>query len=278
VTRPRNRKRWLCKNNHPLVGRNRNGEPYCMVCAKMNRFVGNVGSKTCPAGHTRLATTTRCSTCDQYRNTPWLKELDETGHALCPNGHSVSHYTPGSLKYYLNGRRLCAACMTASLELRRGERIEPDARTVCRNGIHPWPESEGKRSKDGKRRCLGCNRDTRIRRYWARKAALQSKRELAPDWVDWAVVHRALQGVPDDRLYDISRGQTRGMTPGEKWVAYCTYEKQYGKPGKGNSPATREDKFLRWYEETIDYGFKPITLGEILADLPSGKYRLNRML
>jgi hypothetical protein len=107
---------------------------------------------------------------------------------------------------------------------------------------------------------------------------IEASAGLAPDWVDWAVVHRAMIGTPDEKLYDLARGGFRGMTPGEKWVAYCTYRAQYGQPGDGHSPASREDKFHRWYEETVGYKFKTVTLSEILADLPSAKYRLNRML
>ncbi len=107
----------------------KSGNWICYICNDLNR---NPAEKTmCPHGHRRLVGQD-CKVCRSYQGTPWLKELDTNGEALCPRGHRVSHADKSVMytKYRAKRRaRKCRVCHEAAnklaLSLAPGKSLDP---------------------------------------------------------------------------------------------------------------------------------------------------------
>lgn len=92
----------------------------------------------------------------------------------CPKGHP---YEGANLYINAVGARVCKACQReasrAQAAKRKAWRKEnPFVRTVCGNGLHPWPESMHV-TPSGARQCIECRRASR-RRYKASKRPVRT--------------------------------------------------------------------------------------------------------
>jgi hypothetical protein len=248
-----------------------------LTCVRMNRYLSSIGTKVCAHGHLRLANQTRCKTCRNYRAVPWMKVLDENGTTVCPNGHEVSHHDDSTIIFCKDGSRQCKACRADASAKAREVHGPTLNKETCRNGLHPWPESRVE-TPSGHVGCRLCRAAATQRQYWARKVREEKVRPLDPEWIDWVVVMRALAGPMGVAAHNTFRGATRGMTDGEKWVAYCSYKLQYGEPVGEGRLAGRPELFARWRDETAHYKWPVVTVWDIMQELPSARYRNNKYL
>ncbi len=247
------------------------GHWICYTCNDLNRTKAETG--LCVRGHKRLVGK-NCYTCNTYSQTLWLRELDEKGEALCPNGHLVSHYDD-SLVYQKTKKfraRRCRICTTAATNVARSNPHDFKADLLCRNKKHP-KTVENYSMTPGKWQCGPCQREAHEKSVMRRQVAKQKKRGLANTWVDWVVVERLLARGTTDY---IKRGRHTGPTDGERWVAYCTFVKNHGDPellyGEPGFEAMALWKMSQWKDLGRKHQWREFTLYDLMAILPTELY------
>ncbi len=222
---------WLCEGNHPyyLI----EGKKYCSVCEQI-KLVG-LSTFTCRRKHTRPAGDRDCSVRGKYRRRPWFRELDENGVATCPGGHTLNHATLSYSKLYgVWAQRSCAECLNAN-----GAKANAVYVSNC------------------EKRATEAGRKVRKRG--------EKKDTLAPEYIDWVVAYRLAMGKVDE-VYDMKRGDHKGATAMEKWVAYCS---TIGRdPSEFIRKSEGGERFIRpqWAEYGEQHKWKPKTLAQAMAE------------
>lgn len=268
---------WICRHGHPMWRKPVTGHWICHTCNELNRSKGEM--TYCVHGHKRpRGTGKNCSVCARYYNAPWLKELDREGHAVCPNGHEVSHYNTESVVYVRTKKqmaRYCRGCLYGSLK--KAQALKPDATTnpMCAKGLHPRTEENTLSYIKGKRQCKPCWEESNDSYRQRRRLKKQRQSELKPRTVDWVVVERLLAKGSMDYL---RRGRTLGATDGERWVAYCTFrannggkhpEECYGEPGYD---AMTLWKMSAWRNLGKKHGWREFTLHDLMSIIHTPEY------
>lgn len=222
---------WICEGGHPyyLV----DGEKMCPICIK----IADVGSrpKRCRVmGHLVPADQQWCTLCQRYTKLEWLRELDKTGTSTCPQGHEATHET---LKYSLRSgkfpERKCEACVSSSWKKANTAYI------AKRMGI---AQAEGRELQHRPK----------------------EKRRLAPEYFDWVVALRLIEGKIDE-VYDMRRGTHVGATGMERWVAYHSTTDDYNY--MRTTPSGPTHVRSSWVDTGKVKRWKPKTLAQAMSEL-----------
>lgn len=282
------KRRWMCKNNHPL-GRSKNGTIVCYHCSRFAQLVRTQGLEmgACHLGHARPVGAKTCPVCDDWRRTPWHRQLDETGRAVCPKGHPLEPFN-GSLTYTARNRRICTACSktwSASIhQARRAtnyEGFDKHGRNgLCAGQKHPWSDDIAEEKVDHRGRlrvnCILCRRERVNARNWATKIAVEKRTPLADDHLDWVLVHKLVTQGSEGLVYH-RRGVTLGPTVAEKWVAYCTW-KTINKREPLDNGFVPEQHFIRWRDEGKAKGFAFLDLWGLTSAIGTPAYAKGRLI
>lgn len=274
---------WLCRNNHPMIRTEGKRDWRCAECSYVNFARKTRDVSRCSYGHLKIKGI-ECRICKRYQRTPWMRELDEVGEALCPNGHQVSHHDE-SLRYS-HGRlktRCCRKCKELSIAAVHANLPDWNSYELCRNKRHPKIPENFYVDPKGRRECARCKDEKK----WARleREALQREKRngLRPAHVDWVMVERLLSPLP---LGHVRRGTHVGATDGERWVAYCTWQQQ----NPGTNPLDVIDHphsdpvFMYRLSEWAKLGkkngrrWKRVSLNEIRGMLDTQEYVKNKIL
>lgn len=255
---------WLCKNNHALL-RSPTGKRICLLCSRYVRRHKGKPFVKCLNGHGKPVGINSCHTCDDWRQTPWHKELDIHGRAVCPKGHEVTHDT---LLYTTGHRRRCHQCVlewsAAGVAGHAANNYaglkKHGTNGLCAAGKHPWGDDTWfTRVVKGveRQQCKQCRRDYFNNRNWQIKIAAEMEKPLEPHHIDWVVVQRLIT----EGSYELSklrRGQSYGPTAGERWVAYCTWKTHHD----GREPSNDYDTTVAVPERAVaNWGAKGRRLG-----------------
>jgi hypothetical protein len=275
MTRARVKKFWLCRHNHPMAPSPRTGNWICYTCNELN--LNHVGEEKgyCHKGHKRLINR-ECRVCRTYQRCKWLEQLDTDGTATCPKGHALSHHDKSLI--YIKGKRPSRRCRIChevanrkARQMAPGKSLDP----MCKKGLHPRTPENTKINSRGERQCRPCWLQATKDSYESKLYRLEQKAGLEPQHVDWVVVERMLaRGT----MQYMRRGAHHGPTDGERWVAYCTFvknagshpEELYGEPGY---EAMHLYQLSKWRGLGEQYGWKEVTLQDILAGIPDPWYR-----
>ena len=265
---------WICRHGHPMWRKPVSGHWICYTCNDMNLRAYRTGF--CVHGHKRVIGKD-CSTCKAYTLTPWLKELDEKGEAVCPNGHEVSHYND-SVSYRKTNRfrsRHCRQCQFESILRMRANPHDFVGDPMCRSKLHVRTE-ENTLVIRGVRQCKPCWEARNAESVMRQQVKKQRQRTLKASYVDWVVVERLL--AKGGQLDYIRRGRTLGPTDGERWVAYCTFranhggkhpEELYGEPGLD---AIRLWKMSAWRRLGTKHRWREFTLYDLMSIIHTEEY------
>lgn len=242
-----------CPKNHPyrvLPDK----KAVCLWCAPLVYM----DKTTCSVGHgaARVKGRLRCYLCQSYRTTPWLKELDENGMAVCTKGHTV---TTDTVVWRVR-HRVCPQCeVSRKKSVARANALrKSDAR--CRSGRHRRTDANTRVHNKRRRTCTDCERESKAR-----------KNPPSFDFADWVVVHRLVSGQLDE-VYAMQRGNLKGPTPREEWIAHCTGIDVRGLKGDTILDVTwaltqMRVRSLGWPQHGEKYGFERMDLYELIGSL-----------
>lgn len=225
---------WICEGGHPYFMID--GEKVCPICVKIAVEGVRVSQRPCAGNHTRPMSHGNCRLCERYNKTPWQKELDLTGKATCPKGHSLTHE---DLKYtHRQGKtpeRQCGQC--------RYDRIVTASKAYIK-----------------KREEIAAAEGREVRRKNA------PKKRLPAESYDWVVALRLIEGKVDE-VYDMVRDEHKGATLMEQWIAYCSTTEE------DNTRMIRHHSGIpsyirpQWKRAADSRGWKPKTLAQAMSSL-----------
>lgn len=279
------RKFWLCRNGHPMyrsAGQNNWRCDRCTVIGTKARY-GTARKRHCKYGHlTEVGVS--CKTCNYYMGVPWLKALDETGTGECPRGHPVSHYDESIIyvgtKPGQQVKRHCRACWERNCTMvkewsdRWRDRQQRELAGRCNKGH--LKSGENLYMYRGQPRCKKCMNDNRMLSKM-RAAVKREKNSPLPDThIDWVVVERILSRGAMDH---IRRGTHQGSTPGERWVAYCTWQALHKcEPEDLGFQNMMQYHMMEWRDYGLAKKWPRITLLEVIGKIHSEDYMRGRLL